>query len=118
MDIFWSSGPNALNFYQELCVQKRIDDPFWNVFLQECRAGALTEEIYNFLMGFPTEHAGSWLPQESGEKQNISCQNIGCEQLPHVWRDMALAGASWEEMRVKWNEPAETASSPPKMPAS
>ena len=57
--------------------------------------------MYNFLMGFPTEHAGSWLPHEWNNTKNLECQNRGCAQLPRIWRDMALAGASWEEMQEK-----------------
>ena len=54
LDIFWSNGPDALNFFQELVVQMRIDDAWYNVSLMECRAGSLSEEMYNFMMGFPT----------------------------------------------------------------
>ena len=59
LDVFWSDGPDALNFFQELTAQMRIDDEWYNAFLTECRAGSLSEEMYNFLMGFPTQHAGS-----------------------------------------------------------
>ena len=36
LDILWSSVPDALNFFQELLVQSRIDDLFWDAFSQEC----------------------------------------------------------------------------------
>ena len=100
LDIFWSSGPDALNFFQELIAQKRIDDVWYNAFLHECRAGALSEEMYNFLMRFPTEHTGSWLPAHANESGQLPCKNRECEWLPTHWRKMAIAGASWDEMQV------------------
>ena len=85
LDIFWSAGPDALNFFQELTVQKRIDDAWYNAFLHECRAGSLTEEMYNFLMGFPTEHVGSWLPSCPDRVQQIMCGNATCARLTADW---------------------------------
>ena len=99
LDIFWSNGPDALNFYQELIDQMRIDDVWYNAFLMECRAGALSEEMYNFLMGFPTEHAGSWMPRHASGGERLLCQNEACEKLPARWRGMASVGSSWAEMQ-------------------
>ena len=62
LDIFWSDGPNALNYFRELTIQVRVLDPWYNVFLQECRSGDLSEEMYSFLIGFPTQHTESWIP--------------------------------------------------------
>ena len=101
LDIFWSNGPDALNFFQELVVQMRIDDEWYNAFLMEARAGSLSEEMYNFLMGFPTEHAGSWLPPHADEAERLLCQNAACKKLPAQWRIMVSSGASWREMESK-----------------
>ena len=101
LDIFWSDGPDALNFFQELVAQMRIDDAWYNALLMECRAGLLSEEMYNFLMGFPTEHAGSWLPPHAEGDERLLCQNAACEKLPAHWRIMASAGASWDMMQCQ-----------------
>ena len=52
LDIFWSSGPDALNFFYELEIQMRVDDVWFNAVLQECREGDLSEEMYNFSWAF------------------------------------------------------------------
>ena len=53
-------GDDALNYFVELTVQKRIDDRWYAGVVEECRYGALPHEVYHFLVGLPTEHAGSW----------------------------------------------------------
>ena len=101
LDIFWSTGPDSLNFFQELTAQMRIDDEWYNACLKECRAGLLSEEMYNFLMGFPTEHAGSWVPPDADGLERVLCGRTQCAALPHRWRDMASAGASWKKMQLE-----------------
>ena len=77
----------------------RIDDEWYNAFLTECRAGLLTEEMYDYLMGFPTEHAGSWMPTSVNQAQRLLCGRLECERLPYLWKYMALAGAAWSAMQ-------------------
>ena len=96
LDLFWSSGPDAMNFFQELTIQSRIKDPWYVRFLQECRVGNLSEEMYNFLMGLPTEHCGSWRPGED-DQEVVECGNAECAALPKRWQDIALKGGTWEE---------------------
>ena len=62
LTLFWGvSDLNSINFFRELREQKRVlDDPWYSSLLNECRDGRLSEEYYNFLLGLPTEHAGSW----------------------------------------------------------
>ena len=98
LDLFWSTGPDALNFFQELTIQSRIKDPWYSRFLQECRVGSLTEEMYNFLMGLPSEHCGSWRMCEDGEEV-VECGNEACAALHRKWYEMAVRGATWEEMQ-------------------
>jgi hypothetical protein len=38
LDICWSNGLDALNFFQELVAQIRIDDAWYNALLVVCRA--------------------------------------------------------------------------------
>ena len=56
----WGDGEDSLNFYRELTIQKRIDDPWYASVMEECRYGQLSEESYNFLVRLPTEHTESW----------------------------------------------------------
>ena len=58
LDMFWSDNADSLNFFTELRTQQRTLDPWYSCFLNECREGALTDEQYNFLMGFPLKHSG------------------------------------------------------------
>ena len=93
LDIFWGDGADALNFWKELTIQVRVQDQWFDALLKECRAGNLTEEMYNFLMGLPTEHAGSWLPRKDGTGI-AQCGLSECNNLPARWRHMALKGGS------------------------
>ena len=74
-----------------------MQDQWFDIFLKERRAGDLSEEMYNFLMGLPTEHAGSWLPRKDGTGI-VECGLSECSNLPARWRHMALKGSSWMEM--------------------
>ena len=60
LDLMWADGEDSLNFFIELTIQKRIDDPWYASVMEECRYGQISEESYNFLVGLPTEHTGSW----------------------------------------------------------
>ena len=98
LDMFWSNGPDALNYFQELIIQVRIaDDPWYKTFLEECRSGSLSEEMYNYLMGLPTQHTGSWMPDKASGF--VRCGNHLCTELPELWLRMAKEGGTWEEMQ-------------------
>ena len=101
LNIFWSDGPDSLNFFQELTAQMRIDDEWYNACLAECREGSLSEEMYNFLMGFPTEHAGSWLPASKDKKERLLCERPACQSLPSQWKSMAITGETWQAMQAE-----------------
>ena len=60
LDFLWGDGDDSLNYFIELTVQKRIDDSWYSAVMEECRFGRLSHESYHFLVGLPTEHAGSW----------------------------------------------------------
>ena len=95
LNIFWSDGPDSLNFFQELTAQMRIDDEWYNACLAECREGSLSEEMYNFLMGFPTEHAGSWLPASKDKKRTTSLRT---PSLPKPTQSMEEHGHNWRNV--------------------
>ena len=94
LGLFWSEDSNAINFFKELQVQKRFDDPWYGALLNECRYGNLSDESYNFLHGLPTEHAGSW--QQDG---TLTCGNAQCEKLPEQWRAKFAEGVLWEDLK-------------------
>ena len=99
LDIFWSTGADSLNYYKELTIQVRIHDSWYNAFLAECRAGNLSEEMYNLLMGFPTCHAGSWEPCANG-REKVACGNAACLDLPARSTRMARNRSTWPDMQA------------------
>ena len=90
----WGDGEDSLSFYKELTIQKRIDDPWYAEIVEECRYGRLSEESYNFLVGLPTEHTGSWRADGT-----VECGKPECAALPQKWRRMAEQELDWEAMQ-------------------
>ena len=87
LNMFWGKSVDALNFYKELEIQQRTADPWYRCFLTECRAGNLSDEMYNYLMGLPTRHCGSWLPGDVSDGLNddpflLRCYDSHCPRLP------------------------------------
>ncbi len=93
LDFVWGEGEDALNFFTELTIQKRIDDAWYAGVMEECRYGALSHESYNFLVGLPTEHAGSW-----NVDGTLLCKSKLCAGLPVLWKAMAARGSDWKAM--------------------
>ena len=59
--------------------------------------GALSEEQYNFLSGFPTQHVGSWLSEE----EPVPCGNAACALLQsEQWHGMRTRGAHWTDIQI------------------
>ena len=88
--MFWGDGADTINYFVELTQQMRIEDPWYSAFLDQCRRGYLDDEMYNFILGLPTEHCGSWLHHEPSacvirherESSAANCRT-GLAQLPH-----------------------------------
>ena len=93
LNMFWSNDANSINSFVELTIQKRIGDDWYARVMDECRMGALSEDSYNYLHGFPTEHCGSWLQDDS-----TSCGRVECMQLAPTWKEMAARGSDWSDM--------------------
>ena len=85
---------DSLNDFQELTIQKRVQDVWYHSVLEECRYGRLTDEFYNFLLGCPTANVGSWMADGS-----IACGTARCHTLAQEWAAMAEAQRSWAEMK-------------------
>ena len=95
LDLMWADGEDSLNFFIELTVQKRIDDPWYASVMEECRYGQLSEESYNYLVGLPTEHTGSWLSDGT-----VQCGKAECAGLPLMWKSMAELGQRCPAMQA------------------
>ena len=71
-----------------------LNDPWYSALLDECRFGRLSQECYNFLLGLPTEHAGSWPFFEQA-----CCQTEQCKSLHDVWAQRKREGEPWETLQ-------------------
>ena len=74
MSFFWGQDPlNGLTAKPfELAVSKRIKDSWYATLIDECRAGDLSDENYNYLHGYPTLKCGSWMDDKAPPK--CKCQ--------------------------------------------
>ena len=95
---FWGNDKDSLNYFVELTIQSRIQDLWYSRFLDERRKGRLSDEMYNYIVGLPTEHPGSWIPDVMGTGY-VCCHNGACKDLHVHWKDMALAGEPWSVMQ-------------------
>lgn len=78
-DALWALGPESFPDEPASCIvletQHRTDDLWQQHVLKELRSGEESFETYCFTHGLPTEHAGSWLPNQ----QEVSCGNPRCQ---------------------------------------
>ena len=109
LNVFWGNDANSLNYFTELTQQLRVEDPWYRLFLARCRAGHLDDEMYNFILGLPTQHCGSWMAADvavettrspekashSGTLGYAACGNTTCASLHEVWYRMAKEGTTW-----------------------
>ena len=95
LDFFWSEGDDGLNLFVELREQMRVrEDPWYQEdVLQQCRYGRLTEESYNFLHGFPTQHTGTWF-----RDGHLGCEQEACRTLGN---NMSISWAGKKVWRLK-----------------
>ena len=61
--MFWQHNEYNFGHLFELTVEHRCTDPWLSTVLEAARHGTLTQEVWAFLHGFPTLHAGSWNPR-------------------------------------------------------
>lgn len=112
---FWQR--DALNGFSEnglveFSVCKWIDDAWYSKVIDECRAGALSDDAYNFLHGYPTQVSGS-------EKTCTTCSKNLVERMKDLrpggkWREAptgqvatstdssALEHARWKAIQAEW----------------
>ena len=95
---------DAINHRIELTEAKRCQDDWLLAYIQECRDGRQTWEMYNFIHGYPTRVVGSWLPflsgvTENGREYKLLCGNASCYALcEDTWEIERRAGASWPDL--------------------
>ena len=75
--LFWTRGTKAMQHLFELTKEQRCEDPWLSVVLQHARHGSMTQEIWSFLHGFPTLHAGSW----DFKTHTVECGQTTCADL-------------------------------------
>jgi hypothetical protein len=59
LEIFWGEGNNTIRRFWQFTQLLRCKDPWYNEFLQQCRQGELTADMYSFLHGLPTMAAAN-----------------------------------------------------------
>ena len=97
--LFWSVDPkDSINFFIELAEQKRVvNDPWYSCLLNECRFGCLSTTMYRYLLGCPTQYAGSWMPTND----KTTCGNQECNNLHHTWDYLKdEQNATWQTMQA------------------
>ncbi|CAJ1326993.1 unnamed protein product, partial [Effrenium voratum] len=72
--LFWTHGEDGVQRLVELTKEHRCVDPWLSHVLLQARYGRLSQEVWCFLHGYPTLHAGSWCPN-SGQRD---CQQDRC----------------------------------------
>ena len=106
LEMFWTEGlPHSVTHRFALSQSHRCSDQWWRSFLAEARAGHLSERMYDFVHGYPTDVPGSWMPAAPAGAQataeHLSCGNADCYALWRLtWTQMYLAGAPWSDMRA------------------
>ena len=73
----WSHTPLAIPHLFELTLGQRCEDAWLSQILHQARHGNMSQEVWSFLHGFPTLHAGSW----SFTNNNASCGQKTCNNL-------------------------------------
>ena len=104
MNMFWTRDVDAMNRCIELTEAKRCQDEWLLAYIQECRDGRQTWNMYNFIHGYATSVVGSWLPLPPGSTENgrtykLLCGNSDCYELcESTWETERRAGANWPDL--------------------
>ncbi|CAL1152363.1 unnamed protein product [Cladocopium goreaui] len=75
--ICWSHTWLAIPHLFELTREQRCEDAWLSQILHQARHGNMSQEVWSFLHGFPTLHAGSW----SFQNNEASCGQKTCNNL-------------------------------------
>ncbi|CAK0874374.1 unnamed protein product [Prorocentrum cordatum] len=105
LEMFWTEGlPHSVTNRYALAQSHRCSDVWWRSFLAEARAGNLSDRMYDFVHGFPTDVPGSWMPASPGSAEastgHFGCGKAKCRALWSVeWPRMFGEGRAWEDMK-------------------
>ena len=91
LNIFWDQGPDTIRNFWPLREVMRCRDPWYKDFLDLCRKGELSEEMYNLFHGLPTLTA-------AGEKCDCNKDVVKHDpvlgQYKNSWKDVFLNGCA------------------------
>ena len=79
--ILWTHNQANVQHLFELTQEHRCTDPWLSAVLKAARHGVVTQEMWAFLHGFPTLHAGSWNPLTN----KCACGVAPCQALAKTW---------------------------------
>ena len=105
LEMFWTESlPHSATHRFALSQSHRCSDPWWKSFLAQARAGDLSDRMYEFVHGFPTDVPGSWMPAAPGSaessKGHLVCGKAKCRALWSVeWPRMFGEGRPWQDLR-------------------
>ena len=106
LEMFWTEGlPHSVTHRFALSQSHRCSDEWWRSFLAEARAGTLSDRMYDFVHGYPTDVPGSWMPPHTdgteAAEEYLSCRNDDCYALwRSTWPAMHRSRAPWTDMRA------------------
>ena len=81
--VLWTHDRANIQHLFELTQEHRCVDPWLSAILHAARHGAVTQEQWAFLHGFPTLHAGSWNPHTNKcclQKAGLRCLGQAVDQ--------------------------------------
>ena len=96
--VLWTHDRANIQHLFELTQEHRCVDPWLSTILHAARHGAVTQEQWAFLHGFPTLHAGSWDPHTN----KCSCKKPACDALAKQWTKEVLDPKNtrtWQDRR-------------------
>ena len=96
--VMWTHDRANIQHLFELTQEHRCVDPWLSAILHAARHGAVTQEHWAFLHGFPTLHAGSWNPHTN----KCSCKKPACDALAKQWTKEVLDPKNtrtWQDRR-------------------
>ena len=79
--MFWTRGADSIQEFLELRQENRCQDEWLSLFLKRARHGDMEHELYCFMHGLPTKHAGSWMPNTN----EVRCGQKSCQALSNQW---------------------------------
>ena len=88
LGLLWGAPPNAVHRTWDFQTSLRCTDPWYNVFLKQCRFGELRPNVYELLHGFPTAAPVALLDAAMGVPHSGEACTCRSSDADHaVWRE-------------------------------